>query len=148
MKKFSLGLTVLIVSQIGLSGSEVRDAKILFEKKCQMCHATTAPKSKQKKMLMVSPPMNVVAKNMVWGIDSLHDKISDEDLRNESITFMKDYLYNPDRKKSNCEDISFEKFGMMPSLKGFITEQELDVLLPWVYDNFKPTKINGSWIAK
>ena len=37
---------------------------------------------------------------------------------------------------------------MMPSLKGFITEDELDVVLPWVYDNFKPTKVNGKWIGK
>ncbi|MCI0501715.1 MAG: hypothetical protein L0Y61_08215 [Epsilonproteobacteria bacterium] len=149
MKKLvlTMGIVGLVVQT--LQAKDLRTAPVLFEKKCQMCHASTLPKTPQEQNKMVSPPMAVVMKNTVMGIDAELDVgTPDAELRKVTISFMKDYLYNPDRKKSNCEDISFDRFGMMPSLKGFITEEELDVVLPWVYDSFKPTKVNGKWIGK
>jgi len=32
-----------------------------------------------------------------------------------------------------------ERFGLMPSQKGVVTDEELDTILPWIFDNF-PTK--------
>ncbi len=132
-----------------LQAKELRSALILFEKKCQMCHASTLPKTPEEQNKMVSPPIAVVMKNTVMRIDAELDVgMPESEIRKIAIPFMKDYLCNPDRKKTNCEDISFDRFGMMPSLKGFITEDELDVMLPWVYDRFKPTKVNDKWIEK
>lgn len=128
---------------------DIREPSVLFQQKCQMCHMNGVSQDKKVINSMVSPSMNYTIKNLVWGMDSEHDGITDSELKKISIAFMKDYLYFPDRKKTNCEDISFDKFGVMPSLKGFITEQEMDVLLPWVYDKFKPSKQkDGSWTLK
>ena len=38
-----------------------------------------------------------------------------------------------------------KRFGRMPSLKGFLSEEELDVVVPWVYDSFKPQRVNGKF---
>jgi hypothetical protein len=149
MKKLVLtvGIVGLVVQT--LQAKEVRTAPVLFEKKCQMCHSATLPKTDSERKKMVSPPMAVVMKNTVMGIEAELDAgATDADIRKITIPFMKEYLYYPDRKKSNCEDISFDRFGTMPSLKGFITEEELDVVLPWVYDSFKPIKVNGKWTEK
>jgi len=149
MKKLILTMGIFGLVVQTLQAKEVRTAPVLFEKKCQMCHASTLPKTPQEQNKMVSPPMAVVMKNTVMGIDAELDAGTPEgEIRKIAIPFMKEYLYNPDRKKSNCEDISFDRFGVMPSLKGFISEEELDVVLPWVYDTFKPTKVNGKWIGK
>lgn len=149
MKKIVLTIGIVWMVTQTLQAKEIRTASALFEQKCKMCHAATLPKTQQDKNKIVSPPMAIVMKNTIMGIDAELDAGTHEsEIRKIAIPFMKDYLYNPDRKKTNCEDISFERFGMMPSLKGFITEDELDVVLPWVYDNFKPTKVNSKWIGK
>jgi hypothetical protein len=149
MKKLVLTVGIIGLFVQTLQAKEPRSALILFEKKCQMCHASTLPKTPEEQNKMVSPPIAVVMKNTVMGIDAELDVgMPESEIRKIAIPFMKDYLYNPDRKKTNCEDISFDRFGMMPSLKGFITEDELDVMLPWVYDRFKPTKVNDKWIEK
>jgi hypothetical protein len=149
MKKLVLTVGIIGLFVQTLQAKEPRSALILFEKKCQMCHASTLPKTPEEQNKMVSPPIVVVMKNTVMGIDAELDVgMPESEIRKIAIPFMKDYLYNPDRKKTNCEDISFDRFGMMPSLKGFITEDELDVMLPWVYDRFKPTKVNDKWIEK
>lgn len=149
MKKLVLTVGIIGLAFQTLQAKEVRIAPVLFEKKCQMCHSSTLPKTQSEQQKMVSPPMAVVMKNTVMGIEAELDAgASDAEIRKITIPFMKEYLYYPERKKSNCEDISFDRFGMMPSLKGFITDEELDVVLPWVYDSFKPIKVNGKWTEK
>lgn len=147
MKTIGLVLGCIVFAGVNVSGEALRDAPTLFEKKCKMCHITSSPKNKKEYDAMNGPSMNITIKNLVWGIDSLHENLNDKELKKVSIEFMKDYLHYPDRKKTNCEDISFEKFGVMPSLKGFITDEELDIVLPWVYDKFKPKKVKDSWEA-
>lgn len=147
MKRISFAICGLIICGVALNGSQLRDAPTLFEKKCKMCHLPSSPKTMKEYDAMSGPAMNYTIKNLVWGMDSEYENLDSKKMKEVSIAFMKDYLFAPDRKKTNCEDISFEKFGVMPNLKGFITDEELDILLPWVYDRFKPTKIKGSWEA-
>ena len=149
MKKIAIVLATTLITWGDLAAKEVRSAGVIFEQKCQMCHMAQLPKTPEEKKRVVSPPMPIVMKNTVMGIDAeLDDGTPEAEIRKIAIPFMKEYLYNPDRKKTNCEDISFDRFGVMPSLKGFISEEELDVVVPWVYDTFKPTKVNGKWIGK
>ncbi len=149
MKKVSIIVSSLMIGGVMLNGAPLRDAPTLFAKKCQMCHIPSSPKTMKEYDAMSAPAMNYTIKNLVWGMDSEHENLDDKGLKKVSVEFMKDYLFAPDRKKTNCEDISFDKFGVMPNLKGFITEEELDVLLPWVYDRFKPIKVKDSWeVAK
>jgi len=68
------------------------------------------------------------------------DFCNNTELRALSIEFLKDYINEPTRAKGYCEDMSYNKFGKMPSLKGFIKKSELDIVVPWVIDNFSPKK--------
>jgi hypothetical protein len=35
-----------------------------------------------------------------------------------------------------CTGVALEKFGLMPSLKGKISEEELNAVAAWVYDYY------------
>ena len=144
MKTLVSIITLAISAQV-IAASELRSPEQLFAKKCAMCHNIDRPQNKIQRKLMVAPPIKMAMKGVVVTIDAMDGPFSPKDLRDESITFIKDYLYNPTRDKTNCEDHVVNRFGVMPSLKGFIKTEELDLLVPWVYDNFKPVKVNGKW---
>ena len=140
--------TLLIFTAFGLNtllAKEIRSAEVLFEKKCAMCHTVLKPKNKIAKKRMVAPPITKAMKSVVITIDALEGPLKDDELKKETLVFLQDYIYHPSAKKADCEGSVIKKFGVMPSLKGFISQKELDVLLPWVYENFKPKKVNGEW---
>jgi len=95
---------------------------------------------------MVAPPIAVAVRSVVIGVDAIEGPVNNTELRALSIEFLKDYINEPTREKGYCEDMSYNKFGKMPSLKGFIKKSELDIVVPWVIDNFSPTKDkNGNY---
>ena len=106
--------------------------------KCQMCHALDYPDSVEEKKAMAAPNILTVMKNISKGVDAIEEPKTKEELKTLVVEFMKDYIYNPTPAKSYCEDIAFKRYDYMPSLKGFISPKELDIVLPWVYDNFTP----------
>ena len=146
-KLITAGLIIAFTTS-SIQAKELRTPAKIFEKKCAMCHTNAKPKNKLEKSLMVSPPINVAVRSVVIGIDAVEGPMSDKELREESIEFLKDYLLEPTRDKGYCEDISYKKFGSMPSLKGFIKKEELDIVVPWVIDKFAPKKDkNGKYMV-
>ncbi len=127
------------------NAKELRSAPQLFVKKCAMCHTVGKPKNKADKKKVVAPPIDVAVRGVVITIDALDGPFKGDELKEETIAFMKDYIYEPSKDKTGCEDKVIAKFGLMPSLKGFITPEELDILIPWVYEQYKPTKVNGKY---
>ena len=123
-----------------IQAKELTDAQTIFTKKCAMCHTIGKPKNKIEKNKMVAPPIDVAMKGVVVTIDAVDGPFKGDELRDESIEFLKDYLYEPTADKTNCEDSVVEKFRRMPSLKGFISPKELEIVVPWVYDTFRPLK--------
>jgi len=128
-----------------LSAKEPRTAPQLFAKKCAMCHTVGKPKKKSDKAKIVAPPIDVAMRGVVITVDAVDGPFQGDGLKEESIAVLKDYIYNPSIEKSGCEDKVLNKFGLMPSLKGFITPKELDILIPWVYDKYKPIKKDGKY---
>ena len=145
--KNKLLTSILTLGVVGttLIAKEPRGPEVIFQKKCAMCHIVGKPKNKLVKKKMSGPPIDVAMKSLVITIDAVDGPFKDDELREESITFLKDYLINPTRDKTNCEDMVVRKFGMMPSLKGFISNEELDIVVDWTYDTYKPLKINGKY---
>ena len=123
-----------------IQAKELRDAQTIYTKKCAMCHTVGKPKNKTEKKKRVAPPIDVAMKGVVVTIDAVDGPFKGDELRDESIVFLKDYLYEPTEDKTNCEDTVVKRFGRMPSLKGFISPKELEIVVPWVYDTFKPLK--------
>jgi cytochrome c len=118
LKKLSLIL-------ITLSTSLLADisAQKLFDTKCSMCHLKTRPADKSK---VIAPAMPGVMRHIKMNFDNKKD----------AVTFIKDYVYNPSKEKALCMPQKLKRFGVMPSQKANITEDELDSVANWVYNNF------------
>ena len=105
-------------------------AQDLFGAKCMACHSITHPKD-----------INRVVAPAIMGV-MRHIKMQYPN-KSEAITFMKDYIFNPSKEKSICMPQKIERFGLMPSQKGIVTDKELDIILPWIYNNFPSKNFRG-----
>jgi hypothetical protein len=146
IKQLTLSTFILGIGVSTIFAKEPRTPEMIFVKKCAMCHTVGKPQNAAQRSQMVAPPIDVAMAGVVITIDAVDGPFKDDELRTESITFLKDYLYNPTEDKTNCEDHVVKRFGRMPSLKGFISSDELDRVVPWVYDTYKPQRINGSYV--
>lgn len=114
------------------------NAPQIFQKKCAMCHNIHGPQTDEEKKAMVAPPITIAMKSVTIGTDAIEEPKTKEALRELTITFVKDYVMEPHEDKAYCEDTVFKRFNTMPSLKGFITQEQLDLVIPYVYDQFAP----------
>jgi len=124
--------TILLVAIVAtsLSANSQTTAEELFTNKCSSCHTTSRPTDMSK---VVAPAIMGVMR---------HIKMSYPE-RDKAIAFMKDYIINPSKDKAICMPQKIERFGVMPSQKGLVTEKELDSILPWIYDKFPPKGFRG-----
>jgi cytochrome c len=100
------------------------NAKQLFESKCMSCHTIKPPKDKST---MVAPPMKGVMFHMV-------DEIKETQKIREHFN---EFVLNPTKEKAICKSV--KRFGLMPSLKGQITKEELAIVTDWILKNLTPT---------
>jgi len=52
------------------------------------------------------------------------------------IAFVKDYINEPDKRKSLYGKKAIKNFGVMPSLKGVMTDSEATGLAEYLYDKY------------
>lgn len=121
MKKIFLITTTLASLVFANSAQE------LFNTKCAVCHKVEV----EDKNTLIAPPIDKVV---------MHVKRSFAD-KNESIAFMKDYVINPDANKTVCPSIDI--FGVMPSQKDVVKDDELALILDYIYDNFGQKGMRG-----
>ncbi len=133
-------ITFFLFLSITIWADNLTDPKLIFEKKCQMCHSKNAPENDAQKKAMVAPFMSLAMKSVTVGIDALEEPKNNKELRALTIAHIEDYIFNPSPQKSFCEEIIFEKFRYMPSLEGFISVKEATLVAPWIYDTFAPKK--------
>ncbi|WP_419766336.1 MAG: hypothetical protein ACNI28_06150 [Arcobacter sp.] len=118
--------------------NNLTNPQIIYQKKCQMCHALDYPDNIEEKKAQVGPNILMVMKNLNIGIEAVEEPKNKEELRELVIEFINDYIFEPTPQKSYCEEVIFKHFDYMPSLKGFISKKEAQIVVPWVYDNFSP----------
>lgn len=135
MSKFILIFSVFFISNLFATQTT---ASQIFEKKCAMCHNLYGPGTYEEKNAMVAPPITLAMKSVTVGVDAIEEPNTQEELKTLTIAFLKDYILNPHEDKAFCEESVFKRFNTMPSLKGFITNEELDKVLPYVYEQFSP----------
>jgi len=116
------------------------DGKELFAKHCASCHIPFVPMLKLKEnflkqnkpLKLKAPALNQLSYRLKQRIG---DPKGDEDLHRMEVTaFMSDYVYNPDKDKSVCLEEVLSQFKTMPSLKGKVSEEELEVIGEYLYD--------------
>jgi hypothetical protein len=132
----------LIGLLIGLVGIVLaNEGKMLFEKQCMSCHTPFISMSKLKKnfldhnntlLNLKAPTLNQLSYRLKQRIG---DPKGDNDLHRMEVTaFMSDYVYTPDKDKSVCLEDVLQHFKTMPSLKGKVTEDELEEIGTYLYD--------------
>ncbi len=117
------------------------EGKMLFEKHCVSCHTPFIPMSKLKEnfldhnntlLNLKAPTLNQLSYRLKQQVGDRH---GDEDLHRMEVTaFMSDYVIHPDKDKSVCLDDVMQYFQTMPSLKGKVSDDELEEIGTYLYD--------------
>ncbi len=110
------------------------DAKALIVQKCAECHnldmpPKTFPDEK-------APPMMAVT----FHVRDFMKVENPSEKRQKFIDFVTDYVINPSASKSFCDKKSLQEYGVMPSQKGKVTEDELEAIAGYMYDHYDPEK--------
>lgn len=116
------------------------DGYSIYQKHCMQCHVEIMEKSEVLKKIhtLKAPPMIEVSNRLKENIIIADE---DEDVkRRVTIAFIKDYIENPSVQYSMCHPMAIEKFGIMPSLKGKLSEEERQNVAEWIIDRYKNIK--------
>ena len=134
MIKPLLATLVLASSLFAIDGYEV------YKKNCMSCHVEMMTKKEVMKNMkdMKAPPMVEVSGRLKENIKTT-DEEDDVD-RYLFILFVKDYIINPNLDNSMCHVGAIERFGVMPSLKGKISDEEAQSVAEWIYDRYENIK--------
>ena len=97
----------------------------LVKSKCTSCHMLEKPTADMIPNLK-APPMEAVM---------YHTKLVMDDKKTIK-AFITDYVINPAAKKSVCESNKVEQYGVMPSLKGTISDEELSKISDYLIDHY------------
>lgn len=123
------------------NNSETTEGEVLFKAKCTACHVITKPDDMSA---LIAPPIMAVMMHVKNGI-----KGKDEtEKRANSIAFIVDYVLNPSAEKSLLEPNAIERFKLMPSQKEIVTEEELNIIANYLYDNYPPKGMNHKKMHK
>ena len=116
--------TILVFLAAALSLA-AQDAAQLTEQKCGSCHIVSNPTIEKVKHIS-APPM--------WGVArQLKEKMAD---RKAFVDFVVDYALNPSKEKIVFNKAAMERFGLMPSMKGTVSENELKEIAEYLYDTY------------
>jgi len=107
-----------------------QSAEGLFDAKCAMCHSKARPTDKDK---VLAPAVMGVMRHIK--MEYLN--------KDEAVDFMVDYILEPSQDKAICMPQKIERFGLMPSQKGNVTQEEAIVITSWMFDNFPPADFRG-----
>jgi len=116
--------------QQGAVTTDTTKGKELFTQKCATCHTLGKPKDMST---VVAPALNGVMK---------HLKMTHSDKAN-GVAFIKDYIINPAETKALCMPKKIKRFGLMPSQKGNVTAEELEVIANWMFENYPQKGFKG-----
>lgn len=117
------------------------EGKEVYEKKCASCHQGYISMSKLKEnfqdynntlLKLTAPTLNQLSYRLK---KSIGDPKGDNEIhRMEVAAFISEYVQYPDRQKSLCLDEVMQVFKTMPSLKGKISEDELEAVSTYIYE--------------
>lgn len=131
MRKIVVSFSIMISTLLATDGYEV------YKQKCMQCHIEMINKSETIKRFktLKAPPMIEVANQLK---NNIIIKDEDEDVhRQVVIAFIKEYIDKPDLQYTMCHPMAIEKFGVMPSLKGQLSDKEKQAVAEWIYDRYE-----------
>ena len=106
------------------------DGEKLIEKKCSSCHNLDLPPKTYEDEK--APPMMAVA----FHVKSFIQTENESQRVPKAKEFVKDYVLYPAADKSFCDKASLESYGVMPSQKGKVTDDELEAIVSYMFEHF------------
>jgi len=134
--RYLIGLfTILVLSGCGNNTKKVHySGATLSEEKCAMCHNLKMPPSTYENEK--APPMMAV----VFHLKDFMKIKNDQDKVEKFIPFIQDYVLEPSKEKSYCDEESLKSYGVMPSQKGNVTNEELEAIAEYIYTFYDQQK--------
>ena len=131
--KTFLSLTLLLLFTACSQEKTARntlDGKALLTSKCASCHNLEMPPETSPDE--PAPPMMAVAFHVYdfIKVSTPAEKVP------SSIAFVKDYVFNPTKEKSFCDEKSLKDYGLMPSQKGKLSEDEVEAIAIYMFDHY------------
>ena len=127
--------SILLASVLAFTTASFAQEKgeALFVEKCAVCHVMQIPEDRSA---MVGPPAKGIMFHMSEAFSS-KEKIK---------AHIEDFVLNPTMEKAICNSV--KRFGLMPSQKGVISEDELKIVSQWMIDNLHMNKSEHNSLQK
>ena len=118
--KTKIFLALLLGTTVSLSAGE--NAQELLEKHCTTCHMTSSS-THTKSDKIIAPPM--------WGVmKKMRENFHNDD---DAIKFLVEYSMHPSEDKMIFPEATKKYFGLMPSLKGKVPQEDLETIAKYLY---------------
>jgi len=126
---YLMGLCVVLLL-LGC-GSEAKkthyNGRVLIKEKCAVCHNLKMPPDTYEDEK--APPMMAV----VFHLKDFMKINNDQDKIEKFIPFIQNYVIDPSKEKSYCDEESLKSYGVMPSQKGNVNPDELQAIAEYMY---------------
>lgn len=137
---FKLSVFIIALFFSGCMSTDTKQSKLdgkkLLEQKCASCHNINLPPKNFENE--VAPPMMAVSFHVVNFV-----KTNGESQRvTKAREFVNDYVMNPSESKSFCDEKSLKTYGLMPSLKGKLSLDELDAISKYMFKHFTQANLS------
>lgn len=136
MKKTLPILLASLLSVATIYAKEV-DGYQVYKDNCKVCHMENVDFSfvKANFKTLKAPPIMEVSNRLR---DNIIIKDGDDDVKRElTIIWIKHYIENPSLDYSMCDPGAIDTFGIMPTLKGVLNEEEKQAVAEWIIDEFE-----------
>lgn len=120
MKKIA-SLSLILAASAVLSASPSQEE--LANVKCGGCHLM-GKITKEKLSRMVAPPYWAISKKAKEAYET----------KEEAVKYIVDFTLNPSEEKMLFPKEAIEKFGLMPSQKGNVTEEEIKEIAEYILE--------------
>jgi len=120
---------IVLFSVLSTSALLAQSGEALFGKYCASCHTTVVGVNESGGELT-----NVY--EAPYAGDVINKLKSETKTKEAFLVFIKDYINEPDKRKSLYGKKAIKDFGLMPSLKGVMTDSESTVLAEYMYSDY------------
>ena len=136
---FVAAVSVLFALPEEFDRAKYNKGEMVFDNKCSKCHEKSMDiqllmrnfiEEDNKLLNLKAPTGNEISYRLKSQVGSDEDR---EFHLIETADFMKDYLYYPDRSKTICLEGVIRHFETMPSMKGEISEEEIEDVNHFLY---------------
>ena len=131
MKNILFLFTILF---LGCSENKKVDTKKILDSSCAKCHNLSMPPVIPK--IELAPPMMAV----VFHLKDFIKTQNPSDHKSKFISFVSDYILYPSTDKSFCDEKSIKQYGLMPSLKNQLNNNEAQQISAYIYDKYDAKK--------